>query len=473
VAQSAQRTLFRRLADSVTFRQRAGIQQLNQTPSSDQDVLARIVGDQVTASIKRDIPAYLKAFAELPWLRTSVTKVANSIAQNDWDIRFVRREPSKTGGMDVIEEEPQNVIPLQDFINNPNSNFSFQQLIWLTQVYLELVGEAFWWMVPIQSVVQAYPISPGKVVRTPTADEAFFTISGPKGEFRIDMDEMIWFAHLDPADPYSRGVGLAQSLSHDLDTDDAASRYVLSYFNNQARPPLLIYGEGLNAERVRQLEDDWNLQHQGFWNAGKVRFLSRKVEIKELSQKFEGADIVNLRQHQRDVVASVIGVPPEILGILQSSNRATIDAADLFFSRYTLRPRLDFLQEVLNKQLIPRFDDTGELVMLYVNPVQKDKDIILKAARFMPTALMIDEWRALMEYDPLPDGDGECFVVPINVQVLSSLKKGIVQVPAVAPPPQAGKEAYGETQTPFGKIRGKKTKRLRDLERYTRRPRKQ
>ncbi|MGA3315250.1 MAG: phage portal protein [Candidatus Korobacteraceae bacterium] len=465
--QAEQRTLFKRFTDSL--RGRSGV---NVNPQTDQEVLVHIIGDQATASIKRDTAAYLKAFSELPWLRASVTKVANSTASNDWEILYVIRETDKNGDSRILEQEPTEEIPLQTFINNPNLNFSFQQIIWLTQAYLELVGEAFWWMVPIAGVVQAYPVSPGKVVRVPSPEEPFFTVSGPQGEFRVAMSDMIWFTQPDPADPYSRGVGLAQSLSHDLDTDDAASRYVLSYFNNNARPPLLIYGEGLNAERVRQLEDDWNLQHQGFWNAGKARFLSRKVEIKELSQKFEGTDIVNLRQHQRDVTASVIGVPPEILGILQASNRATIDAADLFFSRYTLKPRLDYLQETLNKQLIPRFDDTGTLVMLYVNPVQKDKDTILKAARFMPSALMIDEWRELMEYPPLDDGDGQCFVVPINVQVLSNLKSGKIDVPAAAPmgapPKDAGQAAYGELKTPHGTLKGRKTKRIRDLERYVR-----
>jgi HK97 family phage portal protein len=482
-----QRSFFERFRDRLSGRQ--------QKAAGLPGVLIKLLGNRETASIKRDSAAYLKAFNELPWLRTTVTKIANSMAANDWEILKVTTVTDETGETRVVEEEPNELLPIHNFLNNPNPQFSFAQLVWLITIYLELVGEAFLWMVPINGEVNAYPIPPDKVVRTPTFEDPYYHISGPQGEYSAGLDEIVVFMHPDPVDPYSRGVGLAQSLSHDLDTDDAASRYTLSHFNNSARPELLVFGEGLNAERAKQMEDDWNQQHMGFWNAGKTRFLSRKVEIKEISQKFEGTDIVNLRQHQRDVVASVMGVPPEILGILQASNRATIDAADLFFSRYTLKPRLDFLQEVFNKQLMPRFDDTGTVVMKFINPTQKDKETILKAARFMPSALSINDWRELMEFDPLDGDEGDCYLVPLNMQVLSKLKGGVTEAgppqavgsPAVpsapsapkpttpaapgetpaptpaAEPAAAASAAYGELETKFGTLKGRKVKHFKDL----------
>ena len=503
-----QRSFFRRAVDRLSGRteqKRAAVSGANQ------GTLIKLFGNQESSSIKRDSAAYLKAFNELPWLRATITKLANSLAANDWEILLVTTETDDTGETVVVEEEPNSLIPLQSFLNSPNPDLSWSQLLWLTDVYLELVGECFWYLTNISGLgIQAYPLQPDKVVRVPTYEDPFYHFASYKGEQILDPKDVIAFSHPDPTNPLmGRGVGLAQSLSHDLDTDDAASRYVLSYFNNSARPPLLIYGEGLNAERVRQMEDDWNQASQGFWNAGKARFLSRKVEIKELSQKFEGTDIVNLRQHQRDVVASVMGVPPEILGILQASNRATIDAADLFFSRYTLKPRLDFLQEIFNQQLVPRFDDTGTVVMKYINPTQKDKETILKAARFMPSALSINDWRELMEFDPLDGDDGDCYLVPLNMQILAKLKGGTTEAgpaqapgsapaappgvaaepkpaaePAAAPTPPAaaaaaaygqpakaplplidsnGKTEIGEVETPFGTLKGRKVRKFKDV----------
>ena len=257
-----QRSFFGRISDRLSGRtkQQGTTGGMGGLPGT----LIKLLGNRETASIKRDSPAYLKAFNELPWLRTTVTKIANSMAANDWEILEVTTVVDKNGVRRVIEEEPNELLPIHHFLNNPNPQFSIAQIVWLVTIYLELVGEAFLWVVPIGGDLKVYPIPPDKVVRTPTIEDPQYHISGPQGEWTASSDEIIAFMHPDPVDPFSRGTGIAQSLSHDLDTDDAASRYVLSYFNNSARPPLLIYGEGLNAERVRQMEDSWNAENQGF-----------------------------------------------------------------------------------------------------------------------------------------------------------------------------------------------------------------
>ena len=105
-----------------------------------------LVGNRGTTSVKRDVSAYLKAFNDLPWLRTSITKTANSISANDWDILTVTEAHQKDGTVTVNEKEPDSPLPIHAFLNDPNPELSFQQLVWLTQIYLELVGEGFWWM---------------------------------------------------------------------------------------------------------------------------------------------------------------------------------------------------------------------------------------------------------------------------------------------------------------------------------------
>ena len=169
-------------------------------------------------------------------------------------------------------------------------------------------------------------------------------------------------------------------------------------------------------------------------------------------------------------------------------------------------PRLDFLQEVFNQQLVPRFDDTGTIVMKFVNPTQKDKETILKAARFMPSALSINDWRELMEFDPLDGDDGDCYLVPLNMQILPKLKGGTTEAgpgqapgtpvappgvaaepkpaaePTAAPTPPAaaaaaaygqpakaplplidsnGKTEIGEVETPFGTLKGRKVRKFK------------
>jgi hypothetical protein len=126
-----------------------------------------------------------------------------------------------------------------------------------------------------------------------------------------------------------------------------------------------------------------------------------------------------LRQYERDTIIQVFGLPPEIVGILQNSNRATIEAADMFFSKYTLTPLLTQMRESFQKQLVPMFDDTGQVEIDFVSPIADDKDYQLAVMSAHPYAFLIDEVRAKAGEEPLPDGMGERFPLPMNINLNS------------------------------------------------------
>jgi hypothetical protein len=125
---------------------------------------------------------------------------------------------------------------------------------------------------------------------------------------------------------------------------------------------------------------------------------------------------VELRKYERDSIIQVFGIPPEIVGILQNSNRATIEAADLFFAKYTLTPILKQMREAFQKQLVPLFDETGLVEVDFISPIQEDKEYKLNVMRAAPWAFLKDEIRAEAGEDPLPNGKGAVFMVPMNLQ---------------------------------------------------------
>jgi hypothetical protein len=226
---------------------------------------------------------------------------------------------------------------------------------------------------------------------------------------------MVWLYNPDPASPYGRGSGTAQALNDELNTDESAAKTINSYFQHGAISPLLIYGAGLNAEGTKSLEENWQNEQAGFFNAYKPLFLNRKVEIKELQQNLASREFIELRQYERDTIIQVFGIPPEILGILQNSNRATIEAADLFFSRYTLLPRLEMLREQFQKQIVKHFDDSGLIEIDFVSPVTADKSYQLSVMQAMPHAFTYDEVRIRAGEDILPEGRGDVFPIPSGI----------------------------------------------------------
>ena len=113
-----------------------------------------------------------------------------------------------------------------------------------------------------------------------------------------------------------------------------------------------------------------------------------------------------------------------------------------------------------------------------------------------------------MEFDPLDGDDGDCYLVPLNMQILAKLKGGVTeagpaQAPGTAPttPPDAaaepkpapeptpaaapgepaaaaaaaygkgplplidsnGKTEIGSVETPFGTLKGRKVRKFKDV----------
>jgi hypothetical protein len=129
-------------------------------------------------------------------------------------------------------------------------------------------------------------------------------------------------------------------------------------------------------------------------------------------------------------------MPPEIFGIIENSNRSTIDAADYLMGKYVLVPRLEFMRIILQQQLIEKYDE--RLILDYVSPVVEDKEFELQVTQAHPSNFTIDEIRELANRRKIEGGTG--FMVPINTTYVTNLSDTAVEPapnPTPEPPPNA------------------------------------
>lgn len=381
--------------------------------SSDGGFFAQFLGAQrQSSSVKRGVPEFLAAYNSLPWYRAAVSKIAASVSPIEW---LALTEDPDTEQLVPVSEITGQKHPLEIFFEQPHPYFSWQTIQFLWAVHLKTAGEAFGIWDDNPEGRQIWPVLPSNITKLPTPDEPFFTMSLSAGQFPIPVDQMLWLLDPDPTAPYSRGSGVAQALDDELSTDEEAAKTIRAFFEHQARPDILITGKGLNPEKTKRIEEEWKEKQSGFWNAFKPHFMSEQVDVREFKQDFQSMQFIELRKYERDSIIQVFGIPPEIIGILQNSNRATIEAADLFFARYTLKPILDQMRETYQKQLVPKFDDTGLIELDYVSPVAEDKEYNLEVMRTAPYAFLVDEIREAANQEPLPDGKGEAFPIPLNI----------------------------------------------------------
>lgn len=421
-------------------------------PGAAQGMLAGVL--QRGEPPRRGTQELLRAYRQMPWLRAVTHKVSFNTASVQWQLFVIRPEAGKKAirhikaqrgtlrdrararkqasaqGMDVQEITDH---PLLDVLHHANDVMIGLTARQVTQIWLDLKGEAYWLKERnIASAPQAiWPVPPHWVKRTPTPDYPFFELGFRGWQGIVPATEVVWFQSPDPENPYGRGTGVAEALGDELETDEYTAKYTKSWFYNSARPDLLVAGDQLSPAEARRLEENWNAKHQGFWQAFKAHFTNAKLDVHQISQTFESMQLVDLRRFERDTIVQVYGVPPEILGILTNSNRATIEAATYLYAEHVLVPRLELMRNYMQERLVPDFDE--RLILDYESPVPEDKEHRLNVAKAAPFSVLVDEWRAMRGDEPLPDEQGQVVFVPFNLKTMR---------------PEELRPASGESQTP-------------------------
>lgn len=425
-----------------------------------------------TVPPKRNTRDYLVAYSTLPWLRAVVGKISWSIAAVPWELYAVKskrtgkyvklpelsrllrtgdhvgrrkalRALREDGELQAIAANP--MLEVMTAANPYQTGFQMRQV---TQAHKELVGEAFYLKErsKLGVPVALWPVPPNWVMSTPTVEHRMFRVSYRGWQGEIPDTEILWESIPDPENPYARGSGPAMALGDELQTDEYAAKHLNQWFYNRARPDLIVTAEGLDPNETKRMEQDWLNRHQGFWRAFKPYFFGRKVEVHEIDQDFRSQQLVQLRQHERDMVIQGWGVPPEVLGIIENSNRATIDASDYLYGKHVLVPRLEFTRAIFQERLVPEYDD--RLILDYVSPVEEDRQFMLAQMQAAPYAVEINEWRAAMGKEPWPGAEGTIKMVPTTVKPVTSLADEAER--AAQPPP----DPFG--LTPPGAGDGKK-----------------
>jgi phage portal protein BeeE len=377
----------------------------------------------------------LETYETMPWVRAIAGRIATKVAETQWTLsaqigsagKAVRNRQLQRSGhhvrrkglLELQARKELRVVDdhvMLDALAGSNPLMTGFDVMKLSQLGLELVGDSFLLKernglgVPIG----LWPIPAHWVLSPPTPAAPRFTVSYNAWQGDIPDSEILWLHDPAPANPYARGSGTARALGDELETDEYASKHAKQLFFNRARPDFLVMVEDVQKPELKRLEHDWLNRLQGFWRVAKPYFLNRKVEIHEFgqSQTLENLTLVPLRQFERDVIQQAWGFPPEILGILENGNRATIEAADYFLEEHVIQPRREFLRAALQARLIPEYDD--RLIVDYVSTVREDKEFELNVMKAAAWAFTADEWRSRAGLPPLPDGKGESHLVPLN-----------------------------------------------------------
>ncbi len=382
---------------------------------------------------RRGTPELLAAYDSTPMLRATVAKIAGNAARvpgrlyarkkkgtgkgssskaeyvedlqtrnlsHEWKIKEIKTLRNQDE-MELVGPEH----PLLKLLERPNEHMRGRALMFLTFAWIDLVGDAFWTFNTDRAgkPTSLFAIPPQWVRSLPTRQRPFFEVKIENETFEIPVGNMIHFKDPSLLNPYGRGSGVGHALADELDTDENASKHLSSFFYNRAMPDMIVSVEGADEEMLLATKAKFEDQHLGLGNAYRSAFMNGSVSVERLDTSFKDMDLVSIRKFVgREVVVQAFGISPEMLGILDNSNRATVFEARAMFAENVLLPRLDLVESVL-QDLACLFDE--RLLFAFDDPKPDDLKHVLEVGKARPNILTENEWRVLAGQDPVPGGD--------------------------------------------------------------------
>ena len=346
---------------------------------------------------------WLSMFSKSPRLAV-VDRIASDLASVGGRLLRVNEDGSET-------EITQH--PFLDFMAQPNPLYEMtSSAIWrLHEIYLMLVGEGFFLIErdEIGRPVEFWNVPPHWVKMTPYLGSPIYQIVSPSGlTMGIPVDDMFVMKQLNPLDPFMRGLGIAESIADEVEIDEYAAKFQKRFFYNDATPPTVFIMPNATPEQRDAFMAGWNKRHKGVENSHKAAALTGNVSVHELG-KGEGKNLgfIESRVAMRDAVLEHFGVPREIMGITENSNRATADAAQYIYAKNVLMPRLRNREEAINKQLLPLFGLGEHYVWRFdsIIPYDKDFDKAKALDGWQSGLLMKNEARELLDLASVEGGD--------------------------------------------------------------------
>ncbi|MCB0587028.1 MAG: phage portal protein [Phaeodactylibacter sp.] len=216
------------------------------------------------------------------------------------------------------------------------------------------------------------------------------------------------------------GKNVLQTLADNFGLGIANQEYLSKFFADGATIAGVIKHPGrLDDNAMERLRRSWESKYGGAANSGKTAILEQGMDYQSIGLSPQQAAAGETKKLTVADVARIFGVPQFLLEDLDRATFNNIEHLSLLFIKHTVLPWCKRIEAEFNRKLFPN-DEQGQYV------IQFDIDALLAVdfdsrGKWIETMmkwgiLNRDEVRAQEGYNPIPDGTGKQFFVPMNMQ---------------------------------------------------------
>tara|TARA_R100000808_G_scaffold502_2_gene2584 strand:- start:28950 stop:30998 length:2049 start_codon:yes stop_codon:yes gene_type:complete len=230
-----------------------------------------------------------------------------------------------------------------------------------------------------------------------------------------EIFHLAWFAYngLQAPDPVVQARD-AFGLSLGLE------KFASNYLANEAAPSGVLEMKGAlrNEEARQRLKDDWK-KKQGKWgNKSSVAVLEQGMEFKPIANSPQESQLIEERKFMVTEIARFFNIPPHLIADLEHATFSNVEEQQREFINFCMLPWLVRWEQALDAQLLTNEEKKSLFFKFQVQALLRgDAE---SRANFYASGkqwgwLSSDNIRELEDMNPLPEGQGDVFLQPLNM----------------------------------------------------------
>lgn len=277
-------------------------------------------------------------------------------------------------------------------------------------------------------VAALWPLRPDKMRGVSLAgDRLTYEYELPNGGATVLSGDRVWHVRGLGSDGLV-GYSPIQLARQPIGLGLAAEEYGARFFGNGARPGGILQHPGKLGDKARaNLRAGFNQEHGGLSKMHRLAVLEEGMTYQQIGIPPEDAQFLQTRKYQRAEIAGLFRVPPHMIGDLERATFSNIEHQSIEFVVHTVRPWVVRWEQSINRNLLSEAERKTYFAAFLVDGLLRG-DIMSRYQAYATGRqngwLSADDIRELENMNPLPDGQGEMYLVPLNMVPASEVGSG-------------------------------------------------
>lgn len=267
-----------------------------------------------------------------------------------------------------------------------------------------------------------WPLTPNRVTpeRNRVTKEIQYVVNLPDGGQTILRADQV-FHIVGPGFDGLRGYSVLTMFRESIGLGLSLQEYAARFFGNGAIPGgVLEHPQALKQSARDNLRDSWDEMHKGLDKTQRIAILEEGMKYQQVGISPEDAQMLESRKFSQLEMASIFQIPPHKVGNLDKASFSNIEHQGQEFLTDTLLYWLTLWEQTISWKLLGQEDQAKYFAeFLTANLLRGD----LKS-RYEAYAIArqwgwysADDIREKENENPLPDGQGKTYLIPMNMTV--------------------------------------------------------